>query len=75
MDFSFRVVFIVSSSSAPLGGQLLGDMFYVNVPEGYYNIVQKVKHTMGLVSKCCNELRRFYRHQGVTTFLVNAISP
>lgn len=50
IGFSFRVVFIVSSSSAPPGGQLLGDMFYVNVPDGYYNIVQKVKYMMGLVS-------------------------
>lgn len=74
-DFSIRVVFIVSSSSAPPGGQLLGDIFYVNVPDGYYNIVQKVKHMMGLVSR-----RGSPRHRGVSIysntgiFLANVIS-
>ena len=47
---SFRVVFVVSSVSAPLDGRLVGDILYVNAPDGYRNIVHKVKHMMGLVS-------------------------
>ena len=47
---SFRVVFVISSDSAPPDGKLVGDILYVNAPDGYRNIVHKVKHMMGLVS-------------------------
>lgn len=48
---SFQVVFVISSESAPPGGKLVGDILYVNAPDGYRNIVHKVKHMMGLVSQ------------------------
>lgn len=47
---SVRVIFVVSRPSAPPNGELMGDMLYVNAPDGYHNIVHKVKHMMGLVS-------------------------
>lgn len=47
---SFKVVFVISSDSAPPDGKLVGDILYVNAPDGYRNIVHKVKHMMGLVS-------------------------
>lgn len=50
LEMSFRVVFIVSSPDAPPEGDLVGDVLYVNAPDGYRNIVHKVKHMMGLVS-------------------------
>lgn len=46
----FRVIFVVTRSTAPPNGELLGDVLYVNAPDGYRNIVYKVKHMMGLVS-------------------------
>ena len=50
IDFSFRVVFVISDPLAPPDGQLMGDIFHVKAPDGYHNIVHKVKHMMGLVS-------------------------
>lgn len=46
---TFRLVFIVSSPSAPPRGELVDDVFYVNAPEGYHNLAHKAKHMMGLV--------------------------
>lgn len=46
---SFRVIFVVTRSTAPPNGELLGDVLYVSAPDGYRNIVYKVKHMMGLV--------------------------
>lgn len=51
LEYSFRAVFIVSSPSAPPDGELVGDILYVRAPDGYRNIVHKVKHMMGLVSE------------------------
>ena len=52
---SFRVVFVVTRSTAPPNGELVGDVLYVSAPDGYRNIVYKVKHMMGLVRRgiCC----------------------
>lgn len=41
---------MISSPSAPPDGQLVGDVLYVDAPDGYRNIVHKVKQMMGLVS-------------------------
>lgn len=46
---SFRVIFVVTRSAAPPNGELVGDVLYVSAPDGYRNIVYKVKHMMGLV--------------------------
>lgn len=46
---SFRVIFVVTRSTAPPDGELVGDVLYVSAPDGYRNIVYKVKHMMGLV--------------------------
>ncbi len=46
---SFLVIFVVTRSSAPPNGELVGDVLYVNAPDGYRNIVYKVKQMMGLV--------------------------
>lgn len=50
LQLSFRVIFVVSNPSAPPDGEVVGDILYVNAPDGYRNIVHKVKHMMGLVS-------------------------
>ncbi|CAN0137151.1 unnamed protein product [Hapterophycus canaliculatus] len=52
-DMSFRVVFVVTRSTASSNGDLVGDVLYVNAPDGYRNIVYKVKHMMGLVRWRC----------------------
>lgn len=49
LDMDFRIIFVVTRSTAPPNGELVGDVLYVNVPDGYQNIVYKVKHMMGLV--------------------------
>lgn len=46
---SLRVIFVVTRSTAPPDGELVGDVLYVSAPDGYRNIVYKVKHMMGLV--------------------------
>lgn len=46
---SFRVIFVVSDLDAPKEGRLIGDILYVPAPDGYRNIVHKVKHMMSLV--------------------------
>lgn len=48
---SFRVIFVVTRSTASPNGDLVGDVLYVNAPDGYRNIVYKVKHMMGLVRR------------------------
>lgn len=45
----FQVIFVVTRSTAPPDGELVGDVLYVNAPDGYRNIVYKVKNMMGLV--------------------------
>eukprot|EP00752_Nemacystus_decipiens_P006800 g6105.t1 len=49
LDMSFRVIFVVTRGTAPPDGELVGDVLYVSAPDGYRNIVYKVKHMMGLV--------------------------
>lgn len=49
VDVSFCVIFVVTKSTAPPDGELVGDVLYVSAPDGYRNIVYKVKHMMGLV--------------------------
>ena len=44
------VVFIMSKDSAPPEGELVGDILYVPVAEGYRNIVFKTKAMLSLVS-------------------------
>lgn len=43
------VVFVMSKDSAPPEGELVGDILYVPVPEGYRNIVLKTKAMLCLV--------------------------
>lgn len=43
------VVFVMSRDSAPPEGELVGDILYVPVPEGYRNIVLKTKAMLCLV--------------------------
>ncbi|CBJ27625.1 beta-1,3-n-acetylglucosaminyltransferase, putative [Ectocarpus siliculosus] len=49
VEMEFQVIFVVTRSTAPPDGELVGDVLYVNAPDGYRNIVYKVKHMMGLV--------------------------
>lgn len=44
-----RVVFVISRASSPPEGELIGDILYVPVPEGYRNIVLKTKAMLCLV--------------------------
>lgn len=44
------VVFVVSKESAPPEGELVGDILYVNVADGYRNIVRKTRAMLYLVS-------------------------
>lgn len=55
---SFRVIFVVTRSTAPPNGELVGDVLYVSAPDGYRNIVYKVKHMMGLVRHAGMEMLR-----------------
>ncbi|CAM9562688.1 unnamed protein product, partial [Choristocarpus tenellus] len=48
-EMSVQVVFLVSKSWAPMDGELIGDILYVNTPPGYRMIVLKTKRMMGLV--------------------------
>ncbi|CAN0264331.1 unnamed protein product [Ectocarpus sp. 12 AP-2014] len=48
-EFTVSVVFVVSKESAPPEGELVGDILYVAVPEGYRNIVLKTKAMLCLV--------------------------
>lgn len=50
---SFRVIFVVTRATASPNGDLVGDVLYVNAPDGYRNIVYKVKHMMALVRCHC----------------------
>lgn len=45
------MIFVVSDATSPPDGRLVGDILYVRAPDGYQNIVHKVKNMMGLVSK------------------------
>ncbi|CAM9628784.1 unnamed protein product, partial [Hapterophycus canaliculatus] len=49
-DFTFSVVFVMSKETAPPEGELVGDILYVPVPEGYRNIVLKTRAMLCLVS-------------------------
>ncbi|CAM9650364.1 unnamed protein product [Ectocarpus fasciculatus] len=48
-EFSVSVVFVMSKETAPPEGELVGDILYVSVPEGYRNIVLKTKAMLCLV--------------------------
>lgn len=48
-EFAVAVVFVVSDEAAPPEGNLVGDVLYVPVPEGYHNIVLKTKAMLRLV--------------------------
>ncbi|CAN0444807.1 unnamed protein product, partial [Laminaria digitata] len=48
-EFTVSVVFIMSRDSAPPEGELVGDILYVPVAEGYRNIVFKTKAMLCLV--------------------------
>lgn len=48
-EFAVAVVFVVSDEAAPPEGNLVGDILYVPVPEGYHNIVLKTKAMLRLV--------------------------
>lgn len=48
-EFTVSVVFVMSKDSAPPEGELVGDILYVPVPEGYRNIVLKTKAMLCLV--------------------------
>ncbi|CAM9097896.1 unnamed protein product, partial [Ascophyllum nodosum] len=47
--FKVALVFIMSKETAPPEGELIGDILYVPVPEGYHNIVLKTKAMLRLV--------------------------
>ncbi|CAM9135253.1 unnamed protein product [Ectocarpus sp. 6 AP-2014] len=48
-EFTVSVVFVMSKETAPPEGELVGDILYVAVPEGYRNIVLKTKAMLCLV--------------------------
>lgn len=48
-EFTVSVVFVMSKDGAPPEGELVGDILYVPVPEGYRNIVLKTKAMLCLV--------------------------
>ncbi|CAM9480562.1 unnamed protein product [Pylaiella littoralis] len=48
-QFTVSVVFVVSNESAPPEGELVGDILYVNVADGYRNIVRKTRAMLYLV--------------------------
>lgn len=49
-EFTVAVVFIMSKDTAPPEGELVGDILYVPVAEGYRNIVFKTKAMLCLVN-------------------------
>lgn len=48
-EFTVSVVFVMSKETAPPEGELIGDILYVPVAEGYHNIVFKTKAMLCLV--------------------------
>lgn len=44
-------MFVMSKETAPPEGELVGDILYVAVPEGYRNIVLKTRAMLCLVSE------------------------
>lgn len=50
-EFTVSVVFVMSKDTAPPEGELVGDILYVPVSEGYRNIVLKTKAMLCLVRR------------------------